>query len=226
MEKRAREYISSVRDYDTARNCLSFLMIFSLANILIYYLTSIRWIDTVLEFLGWNGYLAPAASLPRTLFVRYVDAGQWLTGVLLTALSLLPYLLSWLLSGNPGSKLKKFRGWTFWPAIIWYAADTLLHLHGAVLCLISAFSLGGSFWEVIGIILRVCVFLALIGGICAPKQIRKTWENLEAQMLVGYILRYGPEAAKQLPKEELTKMTVQYCNQVQKAVNKEALESI
>lgn len=220
MEKLTNTYLSKVSDYYEARNYLVFLTLFSVANIGIYYLTMVPFIDTLLEFLDWNSYLAPAASLPKVLLLWQAEKGQWLLGILFAALSLLPFLLSYMLTGNLKQKKESFKSWGFLPATLWYSVDTAFHLYSAVMLLIGEFSIGMLIWEIVGLILRFWMFAVLISGIVVPKQIRQTKEQLVEQMKVRYAQVHGPEIAGKLQNEDYLKMTDQFLSRIKaKAYN-------
>ena len=226
MEKTARIYLSRRQDYAHATDCLMLLILFSIVNIGIYYLTLVPVVGTIMDYLGWTGYLAPAASGPRMLFLMYANKGNWLWGALYALVALLPFVFSLLFSGALARKKRIFRGWSFLPAIIWYGVDTAWHLCSVVIILINQFSIAIIFWEIIGLLLRVIVFCVLGAGVGAPKDMRKQKDILMVQCLAAYAAVAGIEATRQLSKEQIYELTDKYINAVDRKVYNEDLDRI
>ena len=216
MEKLANTYFDRIKDYYESRNYLIFLILFSVANIVIYYLLQVPFIAKLLEFFDLNSYLAPAASLPRFLIVWYASQNKWLLGLLFMTLSLLPYLWSLLLTDKQKNKKATLKGWDFLPAVIWYTVDIVFHSYFAVTSLISAFSYINLFWEVIGFLFRIGMIALLINGIVAAVQMNRAKEKMIDMMAELVLSQKGPEVAKQYQREHYWEMVGQYLLLLQK----------
>ena len=218
MEKLAKTYIRQLGEYDASCNYLLFLVLFTIANILLYYLTKIPFVDMLLEILDGNSNLAPAASVPRALLIGCFDNRQWLRGIALAIAALLPYFISYLLAANCGKKTRKLRGWAFLPAIVCYLADAGLHTYSIVRYLMVDFSILVLFWEIVGFLLRLWFFAEMINGLVLPGKIRATKRELVSAMAKTCAEILEEDAFAKLRMQDFENMTNDYLRKINKHI--------
>ncbi|MBQ8683798.1 MAG: hypothetical protein IJ518_04725 [Clostridia bacterium] len=223
MEQLARAHINQLKQYDRSLNTLLFITLFSVANLVIHYLLKVPLINSLLELLEWNNYLAPAASAPRYVLVTFQEHGQLWWGIAAAAGLLLPYFLLWLLGICTQKKEEHQRRWLIL-GMVWYGLDTVAHILLTVLALVEDFSVPFLLWELFGLSLRWAVYKSLWKG----TRVRKQLIQLHNQMILGmaqiYAATHGKEALATVTVGELVKMKDAYIRAVAEKVYNEDMD--